>query len=335
MRRRGSAPKPGAQGGSKDETGRRPGAFYVAMDPRRWSADTELPLSRVRQLISSQFAELRGAPVRPLGEGWDNRAFEVGGWVFRFPKRVEIQASLARERCLLPALSRLLPIPIPVPRYFGGPSELFPYAFLGYRMLEGTPLQSCLERPWSRSGEQRIAKQLGQFLSALHALEPARFGIELPRGPQRYLTSPLDDASDNLPHLAAEDIDLHTRLQRLLRQLRPASVVSLRPVLAHGDLDAEHLLLDTQRERLIGVIDWADVQLAVPATDFVGIHGLRGRRFSELVLRHYRGPVGSRDLPWIAQRQIALGLRNLAYARMTNNRSYLTASLAALRNAVA
>ena len=61
-------------------------------------------------------------------EGWDNEAFEINGeWVFRFPKRADGELPLKRELTLLPRLSTVLPVPVPVYQWIGQPGPSFPY----------------------------------------------------------------------------------------------------------------------------------------------------------------------------------------------------------------
>ena len=62
----------------------------------------------VGRIIASTFPRLRGMPVEFLDEGWDFRAFEVGGeWVFRFPKHEGSVRKLKMELALLPKLNLL------------------------------------------------------------------------------------------------------------------------------------------------------------------------------------------------------------------------------------
>ena len=62
-----------------------------------------------------------------------------------------------------------------------------------------------------------------------------------------------------------------------------------RPVLIHGDLGGEHILLDRVTGTLAGVIDWGDACVGDPALDFAGLlHGC-GRDFACGVLAGYGG----------------------------------------------
>ncbi len=66
--------------------------------------------SHVTKIIEQTFPQLAPAYVRALGEGCDSVAFEVNGqWVFRFPKRADVEEQLFVEHRLLPALATLTP----------------------------------------------------------------------------------------------------------------------------------------------------------------------------------------------------------------------------------
>ena len=53
-----------------------------------WSPEQVVDESLARRLIGSQFPQLAGAAIEPLGEGWDSTVWLVDGrWSFRFPRR--------------------------------------------------------------------------------------------------------------------------------------------------------------------------------------------------------------------------------------------------------
>ena len=67
-----------------------------------WDCHVELDGHVVRELLREQFPALADAPVAYLKEGWDSRAYEIGGrWIFRFPKRADVASQQAREQALL------------------------------------------------------------------------------------------------------------------------------------------------------------------------------------------------------------------------------------------
>ena len=101
-------------------------------------------------------------------------------------------------------------------------------------------------------------------------------------------------------------------------------------VLAHNDLLAEHVLIDSGSPpwRVCGVIDWGDVALADPAVDFVGLHCWAGAAFVREVRRHYRGPCDMNDAaPRIAFIAQCWALNDLAHVGVPRGRYSLQRAL--------
>jgi hypothetical protein len=76
------------------------------MTTQPWGADRPLDETRVRALLTDSYPDLPVRDVRFLAEGWDSQAYEIDGtWIFRFPKRADIQKDLEVEASLLPHLA--------------------------------------------------------------------------------------------------------------------------------------------------------------------------------------------------------------------------------------
>ncbi len=235
-----------------------------------WSADIPLDEAAARQLIAAQFPALAGHELRPLGVGWDNTAYLVGAaTVFRFPRRQGAAELLAREAQIVPLLAPHLPVPIPAPTFVGTPTPLFPYPFVGYPFLRGTPA-SDLAVSDDDDARTALAAPLGAFLRALH-------GIPIDAATRTW--APGDEIARNdlagrAPGLsvrlrgnaAALDGAAVARLVALVGQLATTPARAAPPCWVHGDLYPRHLLLD-EAQRFVGVIDWGDVHLGDPALD--------------------------------------------------------------------
>ena len=121
----------------------------------------------VRGLLELQFPCVAADParVRFLSEGEDFKVFECGGWAWRFPKRAEVERWMLREGPLLEAIGPALGIPVPRFTFQGKPGNGFPFAFVGYRMLNGT----AADRLGGVAGPA-LATDTARFLSALHSV---------------------------------------------------------------------------------------------------------------------------------------------------------------------
>jgi aminoglycoside phosphotransferase (APT) family kinase protein len=299
-----------------------------------WAPEHEVTAELAATLIGRSFPELRDAPVERLATGWDNTVFLVAGqWVFRFPRRRIAVAGVEREMAVLPVLAPRLPLPVPVPRFAGEPSEEFPWPFWGARAIPGREFAE--ERP-PDGDRAAVAAQTGGFLRELHAPSLAQ------------------EAGDGLPLDPMGRADPATRAARTFGRLDALAALGVRegepavrefltdalgwdapqgdPVIVHGDLHVRHLLLDPAG-RAAGVIDWGDVCLADPAVDLSFGYAAFGGAARAAFLEEY-GPVPPEREA--AARTLALNLSaTLAeYAASTGRDVLLAESLAGLRRAV-
>lgn len=256
----------------------------TAPDP--WTADIAIDAATARAAIADRFPQLARSDVVPFGEGWDNAAFFVGGrYVFRFPRRRVAVAPIETELRVLPVLARRLPLPVPLPRFAGVPSEIFAYPFAGYERLAGEALTHVRLR---ESAYGPLATALGEFLHTLHAIAPKALP-ELPGdtiGRFAYarllplLTRRLDELraagaiADPAPALSA------------FERLAPGAARDDRSCVVHGDLYARHVLVDAA-QRASGVIDWGDLHLGDPAIDLSVAYSIFPAEFREAFARAY------------------------------------------------
>jgi aminoglycoside phosphotransferase (APT) family kinase protein len=144
----------------------------------------------------------------------------------------------------MPWLAPQLTVPVPVP-------ELTEYG-VRHRVLLGQPLEE---------GSTALGRELGEFLSALHTVDPAEAAA---RGAVDAATAAaaktafLDECRAQVVPLLPE----HAR-QTALELL--ARVATTRTALVHADLGDEHILV--QDGRISGVIDWTDAEIGDPALD--------------------------------------------------------------------
>ncbi|TMQ90869.1 aminoglycoside phosphotransferase [Actinomadura soli] len=303
--------------------------------PPEWAPEREVTADLAAALIGRRFRELRGAPVERLATGWDNTVFLVGGaWVFRFPRRRIAVPGVEREMAALPVLAPRLPLPVPVPRFAGEPSDDFPWPFWGARMIPGREFAGV--RP-PEDRRAALAAEVGAFLRALH--DPALVraaGDGLPLDPMGR-ADPANRAArtpgrlDALAGLGVWERD--PAVDEFLAKARGWSVPDGEPVIVHGDLHVRHLLLAPDG-RAAGVIDWGDVCLADPAVDLSLAYAGFGGAARAAFLAEY-GPVPpDREA---AARVLALNLSaTLAeYAASTGREALLAETLAGITRAIA
>ncbi|MEA5154612.1 aminoglycoside phosphotransferase family protein [Raineyella sp.] len=221
----------------------------------------------VRGLLASQLpaelADLAGARVTLLGQGWDNVMFGLGdSYVVRLPTS-RLAARLIEHEIAWVATAtsplRDLGVAVPIPVFCGEPSPVFPMRWTIVPWIPGTDL-STVPVPQRRD----IAGPLARSLAALHRPAPR----EAPHNPYRGV--PLIEraaaVADRWPavlrYLGAADT---ATLQDHWERARQAPDWSGPPLWIHGDAHARNII---QRDgRLAGLIDFGDVSAGDPAVD--------------------------------------------------------------------
>ena len=295
-----------------------------------WDAEVVVDRELVQALVSEQFPSLAASAVRLLGEGWDNAVWLVDEqWVFRFPRRQIAIPGVERELTVLPRLARLLPVPIPEPRFVGTPSQRFPWPFFGAALLPGCELADA---DLAEDARIDVGAELGRFLRVLHAPETA-----VHVDPERSL--PVDfnrraDMSFRVPctreRLAELGRPETAEIAELLAEAE-ALPPSSRTVLVHGDLHHRHVVIDDGS--ISGVIDWGDVCLGDRAIDLLLAWSLLAPFRRESFFAEY-GPV-DRETGLRAQVLAVYLCATLAlYARSVGRASLERESLAGLGRAI-
>lgn len=257
------------------------------MDARGASLSDDL----VRELLAEQFPQLTLDRIEFIGEG-EGRTYLIDReYIFRFPRDERGEAKMRREICLLSAIRDDLPIPVPAFEFVGQPSERYPYLFAGHHEIAGRSGEELRpERPhWSA-----IARQLGEFLSVLHATPTSigrRCGLPLEpmQAPEPLLKSTLRYA-DVIRREIPDYVD--ERVERYLSgdvPVPPASPPT--PYVCHADIKGEHIIVSEAGDAVAGVIDWTDSCLTDRLLDFTGLMIWLGEEFVRQVLAHYTVPV--------------------------------------------
>lgn len=276
-----------------------------------------LDAGTVEALLAEQFPDLGLSRAERLGEGWDCETWLLDdAWVFRFPKREEVQQSLAREAVLLPVLKDRVDLRLPDPQWFGQPGDLFPFSFFGYRLVPGRTWD------WSARPALPLATFESDFIGFLNVLHGSTSAA---RRAFRDLGMAFADEEAPLDW-AAELGRVRELLEGRLQSGTLAAVAPLLagevapppfagdPVLLHFDLAEDHVFMDEITAKIRGVIDWADAGLGDPAMDFVEATIWLGPAFLERVLAGYRHSVDAGFRDRVRYGAGVVALLNLAYA---------------------
>lgn len=231
-----------------------------------WDPEIDIDADGVRALLDAQFPELRGAELTEIDAGWDNVVFLVDRrWAFRFPRRAIAIPGVEREIDVVGRLAGHLPLPIPVPRWIGTPTDAYPFPWFGAPYLPGVELAVA-----ALPDDARVepASAVGAFLRVLHAPRLARLvGTGLPIDPMRRADMALRVPFTRHRLGQAVAAGLWEPNDAVERLLADAAALPPPPVtrVLHGDLHARHVLIGDGR--VAGVIDWGDVCTGDPAVD--------------------------------------------------------------------
>jgi aminoglycoside phosphotransferase (APT) family kinase protein len=251
-------------------------------------ADSVDDLASLAADLSATFPDLQVAmPLRVLGAGFHSLVVETGdGIVFRVAKNREATEGHAREAALLPALRTRLPLTIPEPTWYTGPSALFPFGVIGYRKVPGMPLEPSR---LMRADTSALAAALGAFLHALHSFpapEALALGVTGPDVQRGHLEQVRTAV---LPPLrAALSAGEYRRVEQWWDHMRADPAMTPHPAaLCHGDLWYENVLVDPMRSVVTGVVDFEHANVGDPAQDFAALRYL-GDRFVAATVDAYR-----------------------------------------------
>lgn len=167
---------------------------------------------------------------------------------------------LLKEHALLPAMAPRLPLPVPVPRRLGRPSERFPRNWLVTSWVPGEPADRA---PATRGTE--AARTLAAFLTALH--QPAPGDAPVSRDGRG---GPLAAINEGVANLLREAIDRGLipnpgEVREVWNDALAAPDWTGPAVWLHADLHPANIL--TRDGNFCGIIDFGDMCAGDPACD--------------------------------------------------------------------
>ncbi len=227
------------------------------------SANVEITVALVRQLIDSQFPQWAKLPIKPVEfSGWDNRTFHLGETMsVRLPSAEGYTPQAAKEQRWLPILAPHLPLPVPTLLAQGKPTDYFPWKWGVYGWIDGETANR------KRIGNlDEFAKTLAYFLRCLSLIDP--IGGPPAGAHSAYRGAPLsvyDGETRQAIDVLRSEVEATTATE--IWELALASTWQGPPVWFHGDMASGNLLV--QNGRLSAVLDFGCCGIGDPACDLV------------------------------------------------------------------
>jgi len=201
---------------------------------------------------------------------------EVNGeWIFRFLRDIEDPA-LVCEKAFLSQFSEESPLPIPRIR-FAGPN------FMAYRKIVGEHLTRDLLDMLGEAGRDRVAVQLAEFLSVLHAFPPERaerIGLTDSWGGWRVRA--IRAFHENVAPLLSE-----VARRQCIEFMNRYAALQYRRTVIHADLTHQNILFDRGTGSLSGIIDFGHITIEDAAVDFAFLSGEFGPEFLTKIMNGY------------------------------------------------
>ncbi|WP_242154476.1 phosphotransferase family protein [Sphingomonas sp. BAUL-RG-20F-R05-02] len=230
-------------------------------------------------LVRGTFPELAIQTYRLDQSGGDHLLLVVNDKLaFRFPRAGMHDLRLEIE--VLQQLRHRSSLQLPTYDYVDPDGR-----FGGYRFINGVPLTT------ERFGSLDVTRQVEvladavQFLIALHDLPQAE--VEWSGDWPRTWTAAQFAARflvERLPIMVAYVPQLAGPLEAFYESYRLDCPPHL--AIVHGDLVCEHLLIDSARSSLAGIIDFGDVALGDPAQDLLGFWNYGSDAVARIVKRY-------------------------------------------------
>ena len=205
--------------------------------------------------------------------------------VFRFPRHERNIPDFLREILLLRKLQNLLPLAVPMPIFDSGDMMKLGKVFMGYRFIPGEPLNE--ERLTVLANEafvEKLAKQLADFLTVMHSLDPEVLNLDLPHMNMPDWTRTFFEEVQKKLFFYMRSDACKSVTENFENYFTQADLHSYQPHLVHGDFGGGNILFD--KNGISGVLDFTGACYSDPALDIASA-STYGERFFECLCRFY------------------------------------------------
>jgi len=272
----------------------------------------------LRARVQAVFPDIGARDVREIGTGWTADTYDVDGeWVVQFARTNDAATSLRAQIDTLPELVAELSALVPEPVYADREVPA-----IAYRRLEGVALDEASDGLWP--------ERLGRFLYDLHLMPPEYVGL---RGePASATRERMRDElarmrEDVVPLLTSEQADAcRTRFDRFLGN---DDLWRFATCLTHGDIGPEHVLVSPSGD-LVGVLDWEELAVGDPASDFAWLLHERPAD-GERALGAYGGPPDQTFRTRAAFRYWLMPFHEVAYGLQSDQPAFVRRGLEGIR----
>ncbi len=215
--------------------------------------------------IKNNFPDLKFKKSDIVDHGWNKTVIVLDKTiVFTFPKNKEAQSKFRAELEILPKLSKTITLPIPDFQYI--PADK---SFAGYNFVPGEPLTFKDFKTLNSNQQNKIAKQVSDFLNELHNFSitrAKRAGVTVAWSEKDARSYYAGQAETVYKKLSSNDRKL---LKNIFDTYCNGKIKKdFKKTVVHQDLTSDHILFAPKTKKVCGIIDFGDIQISDPAVDF-------------------------------------------------------------------
>ena len=211
-----------------------------------------LSLTRIRQIIQSDFPEIKIKSARLIANGWDNIVVEINGeYIFRFPKKKD-ECRTDVEIKLLKFLKNKISLLIPRIEFFGNK-----YVYFGYRKIQGVPLTKKILDSLKKEEREKLIFDIANFLFEFHNFFSLRKARQLGLKNEDHF-SYYTIISNKLFKKIGND-KIAEFVKRVLEDYKSIKIKKSEIVSLYNDLHEDNMAFDLKKKQLNGIFDFGDV----------------------------------------------------------------------------
>ncbi len=223
---------------------------------------------------------------------------------------------------MLPQLGKVLSVQIPHFEFIGRHNAK---SFVGYRKIPGLPIARTL---FDHSSDD-LSEQLAKVLTEIHSFSTYT-AVKL-RVPKISWHTEYSEFYHRLRKKAFPLMDKTLQEKAVSTWesfLDNQGNFQFEPVFIHRDLSGEaHILCNSEKAEITGIIDWEDAAIGDPAIDFTGVYWDCGEEFTKRVVTKYAGKVDGTFLERIAFYYKIGPFHEIEYGQLTGNSMHIKKGL--------
>ena len=268
-----------------------------------------------------------------IGSGFGSLVLESNeGVIIRIAKNLDTARQYIKEVKALPYIRHLINVNIPKPSWHMYNPDTVPPGMMAYKKIKGIPIASDKIGIRNRS---TIARQVAKFTISFHQIPYEALDCIPERNNGRENLMLLYRDTFNFLRRVLTTPELGKMEKWWQEIFADNSFFVYKPVLCHGDLWYENILVDEEYLNVIGIVDFSDMIIGDPAVDLAPQLYL-GEDFYNDVLEEYT-KVFSEDEDIVKRamkHQQLRELRGLQYAIKYNDKDEFTDSIDKIRNRI-